>query len=261
MGTPFAPGFFAPGFLLPVPLPFFLALCLCEAGFLVLVGVVVVPGWLCVEVACFFPGWAGCGAVCVDVVEVEVEVVVELEVELEVEVEVELELELDVELEVELDVELDELDVALLVVEVVDGESVVVVVSVGHETPTRVPPAGSGTGLVAAGMATVASPVGRRTVARQSASATGIMAIAWMASTVITVASATVSFRLLNTLGLSPPAIGRAQHRRAATESRRETQATHWDTRLQRRTIRWWSRCGYTALRTPKGQGFRENTL
>jgi hypothetical protein len=208
---------------------------------LALAGVVVVPGWLCVEVACFFPGWVGCGAVCVDVVDVVVEVdgevVVEVEVEGEVEVEVDVVVGVGVDVDVEVDVELGAVVVELLVVEVVAVGSVVVldVVSDAHATLTTVPGEGSWTGLVAVGIVTVMSlPVRRWAVATQSASATGIMAIAWTASTVIAVASPTVSFRLLNTLPLSPPAIGRAQHGRAATESRRETQATHWNRRLQR---------------------------
>jgi hypothetical protein len=236
LGTPFAAGMFDAEFLFPVPLPLFLSafflplfllplflllLCLFGAGFLAWAGVVVVPGWLCAEVVCFFPGRVGCGAVWVDVVEVDVEVVVELDFEVEVEVEVEVGLEVEVEVEVEVGLEVEvEVEVAvvvglgveveLLVVELVEGESVVVVVVwVGHETPTTVPPAGTGTGLVAVGIVTWMSPVGRWTVAMQSASAAGIMAIAWTASTVITVASPTVSFRLLNTLAylLPPPSV------------------------------------------------------
>jgi hypothetical protein len=225
LGTPFAAGLFDAEFLFPVPLPLFLPLFLVafflplfllllglfEAGLLAWAGVVVVPGWLCVEVVCFFPGRVGCGAVWVEVVEVDVEVVVEVDVEREVEVELEVDVGLEVEVEVEVEVDVAVVvglvvELELLVVELVDGESVVVVVCVGHETPTTVPPAGTGTGLVAVGIVTWMSPVGRWTVAMQSASAAGIMAIAWTASTVITVASPTVSFRLLNTLAyLLPP--------------------------------------------------------
>ena len=147
---------FGRDFLVPVPLPFF-DLFLLELGRFVFEGVVVVPGWGCVEVFCFFPGCVGCGAVCVDVVEVDVEVVVEVELEGEVEVELEVDV---VGLGVDVEVELPVVDV------VVDGSGAEVVVDVvavvvGHETPTSVPPGGSGTGLDAFGTVTVTSPVAR----------------------------------------------------------------------------------------------------
>jgi hypothetical protein len=156
VGAPFALLFFFFGrdFLLPVPFPF-LDLFLLELGRFVLEGVVVVPGWGCVEVFCFFPGCVGCGAVCVDVVDVEVEVVVEVEGEVEVELEVDV-----VGVGVDVEVELPFVDVVLdrggadVVVDVV-------AVVVGHVTPTRVPPGGSGTGLEAFGTLTVMTPVGR----------------------------------------------------------------------------------------------------
>jgi hypothetical protein len=172
---------------------------------------------VCEDGACFLPGSEGCGAACVDVVEVEVELEVEVVLEVEVEVEVEVE-EVEVgdglggELDVELTLEL--LDVVLLlVVDVVTlGSALVVVDDVedveGHEIDTTVAPGGSGTGLDAVGMLTVVSvPDGRRTVAMQpSATATGISAIACTPSTVSTVASAIVSFRLFNTLAcILPP--------------------------------------------------------
>jgi hypothetical protein len=147
------------------------------------------------------PGCDGRGAVCVDVVEVDVEV--ELEVELDVELEVEVD-ELDVELELEV--------VLLLVVDVVIvGVAIVDVVDVEPQSSaTTTAPVGTvaGSWTFGSGVSCVAStgtwivvPSISLTVAvQESAAATGISAIAWMASTVTTVASATVSFRLLNTV-------------------------------------------------------------
>jgi hypothetical protein len=129
--------------------------------------------------------------VCVEVVDVDVEVEVVVEVELEVELELEL-----------------ELDVVVLVVDVVLGDVDVVVVDAGaHESDTAWAPAGS-PGIDASGVfagtltgSVTVWPVIRTTVTvHVSAEATGISARACTANTMPTVANATVSFRLLNTL-------------------------------------------------------------
>lgn len=145
--TPWAALCLEPGLRCPVPLPFFflclvLRFFLCLAlGFFFCEGVVVVAGWLCEEVVCFLPGWDGCGAVCVEVVEVEVLEVVEAEVVVEVALDVDVELE-DAELvalEVALlvvEVALLAVEVALLVVEVVVGSAVVLVVTGPHVIET-----------------------------------------------------------------------------------------------------------------------------
>jgi len=125
--------------------------------------------------------------VCVEVVEVDVEV--------EVVVDVELELELL-------------LDVVVLVVDVVVGEDWVVVVAAGaHESDTAWAPVGSPgiweRGVFAGtltGRETVWPVISTTVTVHVSAEATGISARACTANTVATVASATVSFRLLNTL-------------------------------------------------------------
>ena len=120
-----------------------------------------------------------------------------------VEVDVEVEVVVDVELELEL-----LLDVVVLVVDVVVGEDWVVVVDAGaHESDTAWAPAGRPgiweSGVFAGtltGSETVWPVISTTVTVHVSAEATGISARACTASTVATVASATVSFRLLNTL-------------------------------------------------------------
>jgi len=198
--------------LVPVPLPFFffgfeLFLGLA-AGFFLLEPLLDpglrVFGWGREDGRCRLPGCVACGAVCVLDVDVDVDVDVVLDVEVGLVV-VEVVLDVEVGLDVVDDVVVG-LNVVVLVVELV------VLVGV-HVIDSAVPAIGSWIwssgvpGGTLRSSVVVPPPAGSATTtAQSSASATGSIATACTTSTVATVASATLSFLLLNTVTyLLPP--------------------------------------------------------
>jgi hypothetical protein len=227
--------------LLPLPADFFgLELCLGLAGVVFFLPLpdplwFELPGCLREDGGWALPGCVACGGVCVEDVEVDVEVVVVLGRDVEVGVEVEVVVEViagvevvvgvdeDVNVVVDVDVEGDvDVDVEGVVdvdVNVDDDVNVDVLVVVGADvvvvgvqlSDTALPAIGSWIAESGVPGATLTStvvvpPKGTATVTTQSSPrAAGSSAIACTASTVPTVASPTVSFRLLNTLAYLLP--------------------------------------------------------
>ena len=199
---------------MPLPLFFFFFFFFFFAlALLFVVVVVVVVVVVCDEDFCDVPGPFGCGAVC----ELDVDVEVEPRPD-EVEDDDEDEDDEDVgdDEEEDDDDEDDDDEEGDEVVVVVSGEVIVVVVVLGvHDSEIAVAPGGS-PGIadsgVPAGTSTVIVvvwPVTSWTVTTQeSADATGSRAIAWTASTVLTVPSRIVSFLCLSTIALLLPPDG-----------------------------------------------------